>query len=51
MNGFKTVILMTAMMVLFILVEVSAEKSGMMVAFVIHISDEFRFILVSDKLF
>ena len=51
MNGFKTVILMTVMMVLFILVgSLIGGKSGMMVAFVISLAMNFGSYWFSDKI-
>lgn len=51
MNGFKTVILMTVMMVLFILVgNLIGGKSGMMLAFVISLAMNFGSYWFSDKI-
>ncbi|MCL4551422.1 MAG: zinc metalloprotease HtpX [Bacteroidetes bacterium] len=51
MNGFKTVILMTAMMVLFILVgSLIGGESGMMIAFVISLAMNFGSYWFSDKI-
>lgn len=51
MNSFKTVILMTAMMVLFILVgNIIGGQSGMMIAFVISIALNFGSYWFSDKI-
>jgi len=51
MNGFKTVILMTAMMVLFILVgNIIGGQSGMMIAFVLALAMNFGSYWFSDKI-
>jgi heat shock protein HtpX len=51
MNGFKTVVLMTVMMVLFILVgNLIGGQSGMMVAFVISLAMNFGSYWFSDKI-
>ncbi|MDF1611336.1 zinc metalloprotease HtpX [Stygiobacter electus] len=51
MNGFKTVILMTAMMVLFILVgRIIGGEQGMMYAFIISLAMNFGSYWVSDKI-
>ncbi|MCX6169117.1 MAG: zinc metalloprotease HtpX [Ignavibacteriales bacterium] len=51
MNGFKTVILMTVMMVLFILVgSLIGGESGMMIAFVISLAMNFGSYWFSDKI-